>query len=88
MEHTFRPYQMFQHFACSLHASLRLPYILFHSQNQICNYKLLTKSTACVNYYYATVLNTGVIQLPRQVLRTSREFPKQITEQYHDFAQS
>ena len=44
------------------------PYILFHSQNQISNYKQQTKVyVACVNYYYATVHNMAVIQLPLQV---------------------
>ena len=62
----------------SLHTGLRLQYILFHSQNQISNYKQTTKSTASINYYHATAHNTAIIQSPWQVPQTSQEFPSRL----------
>ena len=62
----------------SVHAGLRLPYILvFHLKNT-----LISSQLACVNYYYATVHNMAL-----QVPRTSREFPSRLLNN-HDFAQS
>ena len=67
--------------------TLAFSYSLFYLQNRINNYKQTTKSTLCVNYDYATIRNTAVVQFCGN---KSAKFPgklRHITEQIYDFTQ-
>ena len=69
----------------SLHADLSL--LILYLQSGINNYKQTTKSTVCVNYDYATIRNTAVVQFCGN---KSAKFPgklRHITEQIYDFTQ-
>ena len=54
--------------------STRRPQAGFHIVHFIIPLTKSAKCSACVNYYYATVHNTAVIQLQLQVPRTSQKF--------------
>ena len=65
--------------------TLAFSYSLFYLQNRINNYKQTTKSTVCVNYDYATIRITAVVQFCGN---KSAKFPgklRHITEQIYDF---
>ena len=73
-------------FSCAVYTqTLAFSYSLFYLQNRINNYKQTTKSTVCVNYDYATIRNTAVVQFCGN---KSAKFPgklRHITEQIYDF---
>ena len=67
--------------------TLAFSYSLFYLQIRINNYKQTTKSTVCVNYDYATIRNTAVVQFCGN---KSAKFPgklRHITKQIYDFTQ-